>query len=76
MSTTENLSALPETEIDPPADNDFAQQKANFLGYCARLWGGALREPDGDRPVEPHQYWGCVLSMGRTEGNVYAITPR
>ncbi|MFD1146230.1 hypothetical protein [Saccharothrix hoggarensis] len=62
---------------DPFRDSNFtphsrAAERAVF-GYYARLWGGTLRQPDGGKPVEPHQHWGYVLSMGGTEGNVYAM---
>jgi histidine decarboxylase len=65
---------------DPFRDSNFtmhsrAAERA-VLGYYARLWGGKLRKPDdqlgAERP-DPESYWGYVLSMGGTEGNVYAM---
>src|SRR5256885_10865005 len=41
------------------------------LDYYARLWHARIPE---DRAVpEPDDYWGYVLSMGSTEGNLYAL---
>ncbi|MBW4718645.1 hypothetical protein [Saccharothrix obliqua] len=66
---------------DPFRDSNFtmhsrAAERA-VLRYYARLWGGKLRKPEdqlgsGEKP-DPESYWGYVLSMGGTEGNVYAL---
>lgn len=39
------------------------------LDYYARLW----RAPWPHDPKNPESYWGYVLSMGSTEGNMYAF---
>ncbi|MFD7904172.1 histidine decarboxylase [Kitasatospora sp. NPDC059747] len=39
------------------------------LDYYARLWN-AKRPHD---PADPESYWGYMLSMGSTEGNMYAL---
>jgi histidine decarboxylase len=65
---------------DPFRDSNFtmhsrAAERA-VLGYYARLWGGRLRKPEGPSnsgSPDPDSYWGYVLSMGGTEGNVYAM---
>lgn len=39
------------------------------LDYYARLWNA----PWPHNPKDPNSYWGYVLSMGSTEGNMYAF---
>lgn len=38
------------------------------LGYFARLWHARSR-----MPLTPESFWGYVLAMGSTEGNMYAL---
>jgi len=39
------------------------------LDYFARLWNARLPHDPGD----PESYWGYVLTMGSTEGNLYGL---
>lgn len=41
------------------------------LNYYATLWNGKL--PTNEPTPEPDSYWGYVLTMGSSEGNVYAL---
>jgi histidine decarboxylase len=43
------------------------------LDYFARLWNIDWPHRPGDRPHESTTYWGYVLAMGSTEGNLYGL---
>ncbi|MFB9905588.1 pyridoxal-dependent decarboxylase [Allokutzneria oryzae] len=42
------------------------------LDYYARLWNAQPRRVV-DQQLDPESYWGYVLTMGSTEGNVYGL---
>ena len=41
----------------------------NVLDYYASLWHAKWPHD----PKDPESYWGCTLTMGSTEGNLYAV---
>ena len=41
----------------------------NVLDYYASLWNAKWPHD----PNDPDTYWGCVLTMGTTEGNIHAL---
>ncbi|MFJ6701074.1 histidine decarboxylase [Streptomyces sp. NPDC091272] len=58
---------------DPFAEADFAAQskdvETSVLDYLARLWNA--RHPY--EPDDADSYWGHLLTMGATEGNIYGL---
>lgn len=58
---------------DPFTGADFAAQtkdvETSVLNYLARLWGA--QHPHD--PDDPGAYWGHLLTMGATEGNIYGL---
>ncbi|PHM52316.1 histidine decarboxylase [Xenorhabdus sp. KK7.4] len=59
---------------DPFVAGDFRLNSKVFecavLDYFAKLWNA----PDRDSTTPGEGYWGYVLSMGSTEGNLYALS--
>lgn len=43
------------------------------LAYYARLWNGDAHGPYNPKSPDPESYWGYVLTMGSTEGNLYGL---
>ncbi|MGD9823246.1 pyridoxal-dependent decarboxylase [Desulfobacter sp.] len=41
------------------------------LDYYAKLWHATMRTDKGEQSIE--SYWGYVLSMGSSEGNIYGL---
>jgi histidine decarboxylase len=60
---------------DPFVDNNVGTHtrwlERAVLDYYARLWHARIPEDRAD--PGPDDYWGYVLSMGSTEGNLYAL---
>jgi histidine decarboxylase len=60
---------------DPFEDSNFTMHtrwlERAVLNYYATLWSAKL--PTGDPEPDPEAYWGYVLTMGSSEGNVYAL---
>ncbi|GAB2665776.1 PLP-dependent aminotransferase family protein [Nocardia goodfellowii] len=58
---------------DPFDDNEFSSETKAFeravLDYFAELWG--LSPPH--TPENPESYWGFLLTMGSSEGNIYGL---
>ncbi|PHM49337.1 pyridoxal-dependent decarboxylase [Xenorhabdus sp. KK7.4] len=71
------LSEYLDTQLnnvgDPFVAGDFRLNSKVFecavLDYFAKLWNA----PDRDSATPGEGYWGYVLSMGSTEGNLYAL---
>jgi histidine decarboxylase len=60
---------------DPFTDGNFTinskiMEKA-VLDYYATLWHAKLRKETD--PQDPESYWGYILSMGSSEGNIYGL---
>lgn len=50
--------------------NSKVMEKA-VLDYYAKLWNAKPRKEND--PQDPESYWGYVLSMGSSEGNIYGL---
>jgi len=61
---------------DPFKEGNFSLNskvmERKVLDYFADLWHAQRRQPDGT-PIDENSYWGHVLTMGSTEGNIYAL---
>lgn len=45
-----------------------------MLDHYARLFNISTEKGNElTNPLLPHEYWGYILSMGSTEGNIYAL---
>ncbi len=58
---------------DPFVPGDYTinskEMEKAVLDYYARLWNGKTPH----NPEDPESYWGYILTMGSTEGNLYGL---
>jgi histidine decarboxylase len=67
-SVMSNLAGDPFTTTKPhPHSSKWIER--NVLDYFASLWNAKWPHD----PSDPESYWGYVLTMGSTEGNMHAL---